>query len=327
MSVVLLREDPPGAVGGVPRYYDNLVKACGIVDVGINDSTLIDWKAGRLSISADNDLVIVTNQYACDIPPQYAVIAIQHGCAMEHGLANNYQPHIEMGARQLAAAQRERTYWVAVSEYAALHCKWHMGVDARRIIWGAVDTEAFHPGERQMHRNPQGKIVVLASATDDCKGRHLLDDVANALGDCFSVKNLVGVKPSEMPDALRSGDIFLSLSLEEGLPTVVQEALSVGLVVVGTRTGFLWSHAHGDPVYCGNRDAVAWANYDVGAVIFDPRLRDMAEWVADFIRGAWERRHRFNGRVFALRWFGLELFGRQWALAFAEAREELGVKP
>ena len=321
---MILTPTKPDAPGGVPQYYRNLQGACDKLGVPIGWVTLADWLAGAVPRDPNRDLLICTNQYAAQIPNEYAVIAVQHGCAMQHGLVNGYEPHVAMGAKQLQAARRPRTFWVACSDYAAYQCKRHMGVRAHRIILAAVDTTHFAPSERQRLRET-AKPIILCHAPGADKGSERIPQVQSSLGGAFQIRNLTGIAAGAMPEAMRAGDMWLSLSRDEGLPTAVQEAMSTDLLVVGSATGLLWSYNEGVPLYAGGEAAVAWANKETGCVSFAPELLSKCGWVAEFVKAAWHHRAKLHSREFALKWFGTELFGRKWVESIALAAKELGL--
>ena len=322
MAIKLVTKTQHGTPGGVAQYWHRLERIAGQQGIGIDWIMLDQWKAGHATAQPGRDLIIVDNQDALHIQGEYGVIATQHGCAMEHGLRDRSQPHIRMGEQQMAAAQRARTFWVACSDWAAHHCRLHMGVEADRIVYGAVDTDTYIPSERQRRRDAR-KPVVLHHCTDSNKGKHLIAGVANALGNGYEVREL-HCAPEAVPDAMRDADIWLCLSASEGLPTVVMEAISCGLVVVGTNVGVLWPYTCGTPLAEGR--FVSWLNKQLGAVVFDWQQRDYPEVVADHVRSAWRHRKELvGGRAFARQFWSLETFGRKWLEAIQLAAQRFRI--
>lgn len=322
MAIRIVTKTKQNTPRGVAQYWQRVQAGCAAQGIAVQWTALDDWKAGRAKGDPKRDIIIVDNHDALHVQGEYALIAVQHGCAMAHGLRDHSKPHVQMGEKQLAAAQRDRTLWVACSDWAAHFCRLHMGVQADRIIYAGVDTDTFIPSERQRRRDAT-RPVVLTHCSDTNKGRHLRDDVAKSLGDDAEMKAL-HCEPHKVPDMMRAADIWLSLSASEGLPTVVMEAMSCGLIVVGTNVGVLWPYTCGTPLTEGR--FMAWLNKQIGAVVFDWKQRDYTEVVADHVRSAWRHRKQLvGGRDFARQFWSLETFGRKWLEAIRLAALRFGI--
>ena len=317
MGLRIVTADMPNGRGGVPQFWRSLVEALRRYQVGVAWDSIAGWEGNPAE-----DLILTVSQEAVRIPNEYVVIATQHGSAMEHGLRNGFPPHVEMGKEQIRASRRPNTFWVACSASSAYYFQRHTGLAADRIIWPGVDVDAFFPSERQMRRETV-RPVVLHHCVGADKGSGVVGQVAACLGDGFEMRRL-DCAAEAVPDAMREADMFLCLSKDEGAPTVVQEALASNLLVVGTDVGILWSYANGDPIE--PEGLPVWLNRDIGAAVFDWKLRDRPSFVAATIRGAWEHRATLNERQFALRWFGLDVIGHKWveAIGAAMARFKLG---
>ena len=306
MPVRIVNQYDANYRGGVPQYNARLQAA--FARHGLN----VPWEhPSRGGWDAAHDILIVTNEDAILIPPDIAVIAIQHGCAIERwDRGGHVASEAVFGAvdgAQREAAKRERTYWVACSETCAHQYFEHHGYHADRIIPGGLDTDAFFPGERQVKKETE-LPVVLHDCRDFCKGKDAIGAVAAELGADFDVRAL-DAAPEGVPDAMREADIFLCLSRLEGCPCVVSEAMASGLVIVTTDTGLYW-RADAPPGY-----RVSWRDRD------DPKK------MADAVRAAWKDRHLFNARKWALRWLNLPAMGQAFIEAVAEACKRFGVQP
>ena len=301
--------------GGVPQFNARLQRAFA------HHGLQVPWEhPDRGGWDPAHDILICTNEDAIRIPPEIAVIAVQHGCAQErwdrggHVASEAFFGAVDGAQRE--AAKRPRTYWVACSEECAYEYFTHHGYHADRIIINGLDTDLFFPGERQVRKlgfdDRQGsdthKPVVLHHCVDFCKGKDAIAAVAAELGDAFEVR-LLDVPAAEVPDAMRQADIFLCLSRLEGCPCVVCEAMATGLVVVTTDTGLYWREDR-PPGY-----RFPWTDRD------DPYK------VVHAIRTAWEYRHDLNPRPWALRWLNLPQFGAAYIEAVAEAATRFGVRP
>lgn len=323
MAVRIVSNAPKGTDRSIGEYWDALVSALGLSGMGVDRIRLDDWRAGKVKASPKSDLLIVDNQDCMHIAPEHAVLAVQHGTGMERGLRLGAQTDIDMGRQEWAAARRKRTFWVACSDWAAAHCRHHTGVSADRIICGAVDVDAFFPSERQVTRDAK-RPVVLHDCMDPESGNQIIGAVATALGDEFEVRP-VSAASTPMAEALHAGDIWLSLSASQGLPTVVMEAQASDLVVVGTNVGVLWPYCQGQALQSRDKGAVAWLNKEAGAVVFDWQWRRRPEYIADWVRAAWAQRAKLHPRDFALKWYSLELFGQKWVAAIDLAARRFGL--
>ncbi|WP_202320744.1 glycosyltransferase family 4 protein [Archaeoglobus neptunius] len=162
------------------------------------------------------------------------------------------------------------------------------------VVPNGVDLKLFRPVEKHVARNrlgiPQNKKVILNVANlVPVKGHKYLvkamrkisensdDVILYIVGDgnlkkelqkevkklnLEGVVKLVGAKPhSEIPLWMNAADIFVLPSLNEGNPTVMFEALGVGLPFVGTKVGgipeIITSEDYGFLSEPGNADDLA----------------------------------------------------------------------
>lgn len=323
MTVRIVSKSNVPAAGEQSQYQARLVTALRGVGVAAQWDTLDGWKSGRVNGDPTQDILIVAAEDAGQIQAEYVTIAVEYTCWAERGLRCRTKEHMALGRQQADAARRGRTLWVACSDWAAHHCRVHMGVRADRIIYGGVDVDRFIPSERQRLRAAT-RPVVLHHCADDNKGKHLLAGLEKAAKGAFEFREL-RCSPAEVPEAMRGGDMWLCLSASEGLPTVVQEAQACGLIVVGTNVGVLWPATCGTPLYDGA--FVGWLNQEAGAVVFDWQQRDYPDAVAAHLRNAWKLRKQLgNGREYARRWWSLETFGRKWLEAVWLAGGRFGVQ-
>jgi hypothetical protein len=312
-------DDPYDGAGGVAQYYTRMVKA-----VARHGMTLEHERLSEVArCNPKTDLLIVINQEAGNIPSEFAVIAKNAGPALETGIRSGSQWMMELAGRQLIAARRPRTFWVASSASAAYFFARHTGRRADRIIHGACDTDRFIPSDRQRMR--QAKVpVVYHSCSDENKGDSLMEVMLKAADGSFEYRRLQ-CPHAEVPTVLREGDLWLCLSAQEGGPLTTMEAMSVGLIPVTTDVGFFWDKGVGDPLPSRADGIIGWRNTQLGGVVFDWKLRSFSGIVHDFIYGAWANRATLDPRAYALRWFNMDLFGQKWIEAIVEAAKRLEI--
>jgi teichuronic acid biosynthesis glycosyltransferase TuaC len=144
---------------------------------------------------------------------------------------------------QLAALGAARI--VCVSRGLGRRLWWRRGRVA--VLASGVDTELFHPADRQAARVrlgwPAQDAVVLFNAGRDPRNKRL--DLAEAAVagarrrlPQLRMKVLHGeVDPQKIPDWMNAADCLLVTSDSEGSPTIVQEAMATNLPIVSVDTG------------------------------------------------------------------------------------------
>jgi glycosyltransferase involved in cell wall biosynthesis len=308
MPIRIVNPYGPNDRTGVPQFNARLQAAFAHHGLDVPWESTEPWANGTVKGDPSRDILIVTNEDAVRMPPDIAVIAMQHGCAIQRFSRSGEPWFKDIDPVQLAASKRPKTYWVACSDECAHEYFKHHGYHADRIIFNGLDTDRFFPSDRQILKD-RTRPVVLNHCVGPGKGGEQIGAVAAELGDEFLVRTL-NAPVEAVPEAMRTSDMFLCLSITEGCPGVVNEALATGLVVVSTDVALYW-RAEGAP------PGVRMRWQDRG----NPKV------VADAVREAWKNRMAFDGRRWALRWLGLGCFGQQWIFAVEEACKRFGVQP
>ena len=322
MPVKLITPDASDSPGGVSQYYSRMVRACAAL--GCHIEWLSPQQFNARGGNPYRDLLILTNQDVRLIPQPYAVIGVAHGSAMERGIRNGNDPMwVNMGKDQAEAGRRPRTFWVSTCPISALDCKRHMGVTVDRCIVVGCDTTMLYPSERQTRRDARVPVIVH-NCSEPNKGNDVFPAVEAELRGEFTFRRLA-CAPDKLGDFLRAADMFLQLSREEGGPNVICEAMTAGLVVVGSDVGILAALTRDVALPSRDPAAVGWINRDAGVATFDWRLLAKPHCVVDFIRGAWAARAILDPRPFALQHFSLPVYGQKWCDAIQAAAAKLGV--
>lgn len=312
-----------GAVG-LPKYWASLVKSLAGMGLDARRLTLGEWGDGTGGADPQRDIVVVLAHEIDLIPPEYAVIALRYGCATERGLRCSNTRSLRLGATEVAASARKRTFCVAASDWAAHYGYRHGGARTDRIIHGAVDVDTFMPGERQRLRATK-RPTILHGCTEHDKGAGVIGSVCHELADQFDeIEMEAGA--DVLPETMRGGDIWLGLAASACLPAAVMEAMATDMVVVGTDVGLLWSLCGGRRASCGADRANLWLNTDAGVAVFDWQWRESPKQVAAFVRKAWAERKRLRPRDYARQWFDYPLFAAKWLDAIQAAAKRFGIK-
>ena len=142
----------------------------------------------------------------------------------------------------LAALRAKRLICVSEELRQALWWRKSQGV----VIPDGVDLALFSPGSQEVARKQLGwelnqPIVILNVRNDpQAKGRDLamaaMQVVRSRIPEA-KLRLIENVEPNRMPLYYRAADALLCLSLSEGSPNVVKEALACNLPVVSTPVG------------------------------------------------------------------------------------------
>jgi len=142
----------------------------------------------------------------------------------------------------LAALKAKRLICVSEELRQALWWRKSQGV----VIPDGVDLDLFSPGSQEIARNKLGwelsqPIVILNVRNDPtAKGRDLamvaMQVVRSRIPEA-ELRLIENVEPGRMPLYYQAADALLCLSLSEGSPNVVKEALASNLPIVSTPVG------------------------------------------------------------------------------------------
>jgi sugar transferase (PEP-CTERM/EpsH1 system associated) len=260
------------------------------------------WELYRLFRTLKPSIVHSRNLSGLDalLPAACAGVAVRiHG---EHGRDMDDLDGTNPKHRRLKRLFRPLvTQYTTVSRDLADYLVDDIGVPAERVrqIYNGVDTEHFYPRKRVASNQRRGLIVgtvgrlqavkdqvslvkgfaaAVQQAPGDMRDARLVivgdgpfrSVIDNAIAETSlqSRVELLG-RRNDIPDILRSLDIFVLPSLAEGISNTVLEAMATGLPVVATRVG-------------GNADLVA--DGVTGALVDAGDWRAIAEHIAGYAR-------------------------------------------
>jgi len=302
MRIQLLTSGSDADSPAARAYWAALETALGAVKVPVERISPSAWKSGQGRVAHNEVLIITDAEQAASIPQPYGVIALQHDSPDETALRLG-EPRTKN-----AIGKRDRTIWVASSEWVAHFCHAHTGIVTERIIFGAVDPNTFFPSERQRLRSTE-RPVILHRCTDKNGGSEDIEQIAKLLADSFDVRTL-SCGAGQVAETLRSADIWLNLDASGVFAMPTPQAMATDMVVLSTDVGPCWlneKHLALDEARPG-----AWLESGRGIVVFDWRWRSRAEDVAAWVRTAWQQAKNLHPRNCSRRWFGPALFAQKW---------------
>ena len=181
------------------------------------------------------------------------------------------------------------------------------------LIWNGVDTGMYTPGDLVTARAALGlsadkPVLLFVGRFVEKKGLRILKELATKLPDSMfvlagwgpidpnqwqgrNVRVVSGLRGADLVPLYRAADLLVLPSVGEGLPLVVQEAMSCGTpVLVGTDTAIAISAPPGLVYACpveGAQTAEAWA-VKLRSILSDRSGNDaLREKIARFARERW----------------------------------------
>jgi glycosyltransferase involved in cell wall biosynthesis len=157
------------------------------------------------------------------------------------------------------------------------------------VIPDGIDLDLFSPGPQEIARKQLGwelsQPVVILNVRNDpmAKGLSLARNAMQMVRSKVPTAELhviQNVEPTRMPLYYRGADALLCLSLSEGSPNVVKEALACNLPIVSTPVGDVRERLAGvKPSAVVTRDATAIAEALV-QILLEPERSNGREYVA-----------------------------------------------
>ncbi len=125
-----------------------------------------------------------------------------------------------------------------------------LGAKKTTVIFNGVDSRTFHPAKQWRRRRGLARILYVGRLSY-MKGTDLLNQLADHVDGHAQIravgageyklnpkiKQLGYLSTTEVADEMRQADMLVLPSRMEGLPRVVQEAMSCGLPIVATSVG------------------------------------------------------------------------------------------
>ena len=199
--------------------------------------------------SCKNPIVITDNHLACDIPNNYKLFIVHHGCAKTSGLRNpnlRYET-LEYGQeKMLTYRDPQTTTIISISQACTDDFIKYYGANYNKF--SRIDI--LHPSELDETRfktNFNKNPVVLGNWMHIKKGRNILPILCKNTPN-FHFRQLsirinndnIQIFNQKKQDIYLNSDIFLQLSNSEGNSYATLDALLCGIPVVSSNVGLFY---------------------------------------------------------------------------------------
>jgi hypothetical protein len=200
-----------------------------------------------------NPIVITDNHLSCDIPNDYPVLLVHHGCAMVTAeRTTSWEPYWKNlccnGQNKMLNYRNPNNTWIISISQACTD-------DFTRIYKDEYTKfkyfKVLHPSElneKVVKNKFNDKPIVLGNWNHPKKGGNIIDKLKN--NDFFKFEQLNVYPANNEPleyfnkrkqEIYLNSDIFLQLSVSEGNSYATLDALACGLVVVASNVGLFYS--------------------------------------------------------------------------------------
>lgn len=239
-----------GSIGGVARYdYQlKLVFPKRRFFQGPNEKDkMLKYLAG-----CKNPLVITDNHLSIDIPNNYNIILVHHGCAKTTSIRNPdwgepWKSLCTNGQdKMLKYRDPSKTTIVSISKACTEDFEKYYGKEYTKF----KRIDILHPSEldetrykKSFSKNP----VVLGNWGHVKKGKAILPKIKDKLKDFEFVQLKVGIEKGDIDsfnkrkqDIYLKSDIFLQISNSEGNSYATLDALLCGMIIVASDVGLFY---------------------------------------------------------------------------------------
>lgn len=241
-----------GDFGGVARYdyHISLIFPKRIFFKGPQQ------KGKLLDFLKDNKktIVITDNHLACDIPNEYNVVLVHHGCAKTHAIREpGWSPYWKNlccsgQERMLNVRNPKKTRIISISQFCSDEFLQHY--PERYPLFKKVKILHTSELDEKRYKTTWNKIpVILGNWSCENKGRSSVQKMAQLPKSIIQFRQL-NVRPNQngildfnrrKQDIYLQSDIFLQVSLCEGFSYSALDALLCGIPVVSSNVGLFYN--------------------------------------------------------------------------------------
>ena len=208
--------------------------------------------------TCSHPIIITDNHLSCDIPNQYPVVIVHHGCALTTA---ERSPHwkepwkslcVNGQNKMLQYRQPHNTYMVSISTACSHDFTKYFGQQytqfKRYDILNSCDLDESHYKTRFNETSP----IVLGNWNDHKKGSEYISAIQQSMPN-FTFKQLQVYLRNSIEDFNQekqkiyvNSDIFLQLSVSEGNSYATLDAVMCGLVIIATDVGLFFKDVPDD---------------------------------------------------------------------------------
>ena len=236
-----------------------------------------------------NPIVITDNHLACDIPNDFPVILVHHGCALTTAQRNpGWDPYWRdlccNGQKEMLIYRKPSNTWIiSISKACTFDFNYYFA-DSYPTF---KRFDILHPSELDEGKYKcdfNQKPVILGNWNHLKKGKHLIDTLKHKLPEFEFIQ--LNIQPFEnetyenfnkrKQNIYLNSDIFLQLANSEGFSYATQDAMICGLVVVSTNVG----------AYFGDVDKEAYIELDWKKCYTEIDY----DYICDQIKLAWKKK-------------------------------------
>ena len=240
------------SVGGVARYDAqlNIIFPARVFFQGpVEKNKMIEFLK-----KCPNPIVITDNHLSCDIPNEYPILLVHHGCAQTTAERtpdwNKYWKDLCCnGQNQMLTYRNPQNTWIIsisksctddfIKYYADEYLKF------KRI-------ELPHPSEMDelvFKTNFNSNPIILGNWAHEKKGKNLIPQIKKKTNNFIFKQLCISPNKSESLESFNKrkqqiyldSDIFLQLSVSEGNSYATLDAMLCGLVIVASDVGLFYS--------------------------------------------------------------------------------------
>jgi glycosyltransferase involved in cell wall biosynthesis len=290
MNIISYCNDTYPSIGGVARYdtqlkliFPNRI----FFKAPQQRSELLEYLK-----TCDNPIIITDNHMACDIPNEYPVLLVHHGCALTHA---EREPDWNLYWKNLCCSGQEKMlYHRNPNNTWIISCSTFCTEEFTKYFKELYTSFKilYVPHSSELNENIYKEIwndspVILGNFTTNHKGKNIIEKLINhdtSKNNLFKYSN-INVYPDK-EESLNNfnnrkqqryieSDIFLQMSLHEGNSYSTLDALMNGLVIVCTDVGLFYKDVpedcfvkipwekFNDVDYIIKKISHAWKNKDI----------------------------------------------------------------
>lgn len=243
-------------IGGVARYDSQIkmIYPSRKFFLGTKDKN----KMIKYLKTCKNPIIITDNHLACDIPNEYPIILVHHGCAKTHaerepGWDEYWKKLCCDGQNKMLTYRKSLNTWIISSsqfcydEFFKHYKENYLMFKNIKILHSSEFDETMY--KTNFNINP----IILGNWTSENKGLSIVKELSKNINYTFESLSITPKKNESIVEfnirkqqIYINSDIFLQISLCEGNSYASLDALLCGLVVIASDVGLFYKDVPDD---------------------------------------------------------------------------------